>query len=279
MIDLNELVYALNEYLGRDKYILYLGTNGAPDKQETRIVGTVNVGCVPYAFSTAEIDAESLNVTFTFDLPCGTKDDDLKRDLAIAEIAKKLIAWKKIAIDYVNGDRYFLNTYFEMLPMSNPYVDCGRITQQLVVAGKALMQNEKCGAVIGNNELVIINAGNVSGNLLVIDKASATSITHDAKMPLSDDVYIPELEVIALSNTLKVTCLYLGTDLDKHFWSIGEGAISEPNKVYTVTTMLRDVDGAITSTHEKKCKVISVTNSSGAGVFNRYEITLQMVNA
>ena len=273
MIDLNELVYAINEYLGRDKFVLFLGTNGAPDKDENRVVGTVNIGVVPYAFSTDQIDAESLDITFTFDLPCGTVDDDFTRDIAVAEIAQKLIAWKKIQIDYVEGQKYVLNTFFKMLPMGNPYVDCGRITQQLVVTGKALLQNMQCGAIVGNNENVYIN----EQRLTVIDKTSATSITHDSRMPLSRDGYIPEIEAIAHSNTVRLTCLYLGTEIDRKLWDIGEGFIANPNEPFTLATELVLPDGTEINGGEKICKVVSVTNISSAGVFNRYEVTLQML--
>lgn len=278
MIDLNELVFALNEYLGRDKFVLFLGTNGAPDKDEERVVGTVNVGRVPYAFSTDQIDAESLNITFTFDLPCGTVADDSKRDLAIATIGEKLIAWKKIQLEYVDGKVYYLNTFFEALPMGQPYVDCGHITQQYVVAGKALIQNSECGAWLGNNERITITLDDdTTGEVLVVDKASSTTISHDTAVDLSAGSYVPSINAIAYTNTVKLTCLYMGTDIDKFFWDIGEGFIADPNMIITVGMERLLESGEEDYVGEKACKIVSVSNITSAGVFNRYEVVLQML--
>lgn len=279
MIDLNELLYALNEYLGRDKFALYLGTNGAPDKNETRVVGTVNIGRVPYAFSTDQIDAESLNITFTFDLPCGTDADDLRRDLAVATIGERLLAWRKIKLQYVDGSVYHLNTFFEMLPMGNPYVDNGHITQQLVVSGKALLQNAKCGAWLGNNERVLMWRldDNNPTPLLVLDKASSTTASHDSQMNLSGGGLVPQMQAIAYTNTVKLTCLYMGTDLDARLWQIGEGYWNDPNELYGIRTEKVDADGNSAFIGEKVCKLMSVSNVTSAGVFSRFEVTLQMV--
>lgn len=280
MIDLNELTFALNEHLGRDNFVLFLGTNGAPDKDEQRIVGTVNVGRVPYAFSTAEIDAESLNITFTFDLPCGTTEDDLRRDKALEIIGERLVAWKKIKLEYVDGTVYYLNTFFEALPMGQPYVDCGHITQQYVVAGKALIQHGDCAAWLGNNERITItrNGGNgISNEVLVVDKASSTTISHDTAVDLSEGAYLPSINAIAYTNTVKLTCLYMGTAIDKFLWGVGEGLISDPNEHILIEADRITVDGMQEQSSKRLCKIVSVSNISSAGVFNRYEVVLQMV--
>lgn len=283
MIDLNELVFAINEYLGRDKFVLFLGTNGAPDKDEERVVGTVNVGRVPYAFSTDQIDAESLNITFTFDLPCGTNEDDLRRDKAIAIIGEKLLAWKKIKLDYVDGSTYYLNTFFEALPMGQPYVDCGRITQQLVVSGKALIQNSKCGAWLGNNERISFTVPEryiYDEQVLVVDKVSSTTISHDPAIKISEGSYVPSINAIAYTNTVKLTCLFMGSPIDWFFWGIGEGSVADPNQLINVEVNRdyglgdkEDSEQIVT----KVCKIVSVSNITSAGVFNRYEVVLQMV--
>lgn len=275
MIDLQELVFALNEYIGRDKFALFLGTNGAPNADDNRIVATANIGQIPYAFSDAEIDATSLNITLTFDLPCGTVEDDSKRDNAVYTLTEKLLTWKRILIQYPgeNSKKYVLNTFFEMLPLGQPYVDCGRITQQLVIAGKALLQNMECGAIISNNEEVYIDGNKV----LVIDKSSAMNITHETNMKLSENSYVPDMEAVAYSNTVGMTCLYMGTQTDQEFWAIGEGALSNPNKSYTIITKLKDTSGSIVFTHTKAAKLLSVKNMSSAGVFVRYEVTFQLV--
>jgi hypothetical protein len=272
MIDLQELVYALNEYLGRDKFALYLNTNGAPS-DDNRIVGTAVVGRVPYGFTTDEIDAESLNITMTFDLPCGTDKDDLTRDEALYTIAQKLLSWKRIKIEYADGSTYALNTFLEMQPPSNPYIDNGRITQQIVVSGNALMQNANCGAVVGNREIVLINGQ----QMLKLDKVSSTQFTADNNIPLSEGSMLPSMQNVAYANTMRVSFLYMGTAIDDAFYAIGEGEVEDANKEYVVAVMrLLDNDTAKTVS-EKICKVVSVTNTSTAGVFNKYEVVFQKV--
>jgi hypothetical protein len=271
MIDLQELVYAFNEYLGRDKYALYLHTNGAPDKAETRIVGTLTVGRVPYGFSTAEIDAESLNLTFTFDLPCGTDTDDLTRDKALLELTNKLLAWHTLLINFADGTSYKLNTFLEMQPPSAPYVDCGRITQQIVIAGTALAQNTNCGAVVGNDETIYIDGKAV----LKLEKSSSINYTGDNNIPLSEGIYVPEIENIASVSTLKIVCLYMGSEIDKELYEIAEGVNNNPNKVYEITIERKD-QGSITKL-TKYAKLVSVANTSAAGVFLKYEATFQIL--
>ena len=274
MMDLRELVFALNEYLGRDKFSLFLGTNGAPSEDDDRIVCTANIGVVPYGYTTDEIDATSLNITFTFDLPCGTVEDDFKRDEAILLLTDKLLNWKQIYLQDVGGESYFLNTFFEMLPMGQPYVDDGRITQQLVVSGKALLQHLDCNAIVGNNEELYIDDERV----LVVDKSSSMQVTHEPSMKLSQDSYVPDMVAMAYAQTLSVTCLYRGTAIDKAMWAVGEGVLADPNKVYIVKSVLKAVGGALeVFNSEKRMKLISVTNSTSVGTFIRYQAVFQMV--
>jgi hypothetical protein len=272
MIDLQELVYALNEYIGRDKFAMFFGTNGAPNSDDERIVCTANIGQIPYAFSDDEIDATSLNITFTFDLPCGTVEDDSKRDNAVYTLTEKLLTWKKILIQYPDGKKYVLNTFFEMLPMGQPYVDSGKITQQLVIAGNALLQNLECGAIVGNNEETYINGERV----LVVDKVSSTNITHESNMPLSQELYLPELEAIAYSNTIVMTCLYMGKAIDRLLWAVGEG-LYNPNTPYRIKTILKNSKQDVVYEREREVKLLSVKNITSTGVFLRYEATFQLV--
>ena len=275
MIDLNEIVYALNEHLSSKDFALYLGTNAAPT-DDGRIVGSVIIGRVPYGFSTAEIDAESLNITITFDLPCGTEIDDYTRDKALFEIGAKLLAWKKIAVITADEETYYLNTFFEMLPPGSPYVDCGRITQQYVVSGTALLQNANCGAVVGNNEVVYINGIKV----LKVDKASSTVLTGDNNLPLSEGLYLPEMENIAKANNFKITCLFMGTEIDEELYGIGEGLDVDINKEYIIEVKHIMADGSVKLKGARRvCKLVSVNTYSAPGVFLKYDATFQMIKA
>lgn len=284
MMDLRELVLALNEYIGRDKYDMHLGTNGAPAENDNRIVCTANIGVVPYGYTDAEIGATSLNITFTFDLHCGTYEDDAQRDIAVADLTEKLLDWHTLTINNLSGTSYTLNTFFEMLPMSNPYVDDGRITQQLVIAGKALLQKTNMALIVGNDEKVSIN----NMYVLVVDKSSSTQVTHEPSMALSQDSFVPELKAVAYTNTLSLTCIFRGSDIDKELWKIGEGVkqigpnkLFNPNDEYTIRTQLqrRNEDGeAVTLlTTTKTAKLVSVTNSTSVGTFIRYQAVFQIV--
>lgn len=272
MIDLQELVFAFNEYLGRDQFVLSLNTNGVPDEDEKRIVGTMVAGRVPYGFSTEEIDAESLNITFTFDLPCGTDAEDLLRDKILYLLSEKLLSWQKLTIQQLNGTTYYLNTFFEMQPPSAPYVDNGRFTQQIVISGNALLQNANCGAIVGNNEKVYINGVQV----LKIEKTSNVQFTGDNNIPLSEDKYIPEIENVASVSTMRLSCLYMGTEIDNEFYMIGEGQTTDPNKVYTIKIEKQNMLG-LSTVIEKTAKLTSVTNMSSSGVFLRYEVSFQIL--
>ena len=273
MIDLQEIAFALNEYLGRNKFALYLNTNGAPAYDDKRIIGTVNIGVIPYGFSTDEIEATSLNITFTFDLPCGTDEDDITRDKALFTFAEKLLGWKKLKIAYTNGDSYFLNTFFEMQPPGQPYVDSGKITQQIVISGNALLQSSDCGAIVGNNEIVYINGQKV----LKTDKTSATSVSNEPQINISLGSYVPELQAVSHVTTVTLNCLYTGTEIDKKLWSIGEGFLSDPNERYILKTELLGAEGEVVQTSEKTCALISVSNMSNAGIFNSYSVAFQVV--
>lgn len=278
MMDIRELVFALNEYLGREKYDLHLGTNGAPAENDNRIVCTANIGIVPYGYTDTEIGATSLNITFTFDLHCGTYEDDAQRDIAVADLTEKLLDWHTLTVKDSSGTSYTLNTFFEMLPMGNPYIDDGRITQQLVIAGKALLQKTNMALIVGNDEAVRIN----NTPVLIVDKSSSTQATHEPSMALSQDSYVPELRAVAYTNTISLTCIFRGSAIDVELWKIGEGVKPfNPNKVYTIMTQLkqRNAAGNLTTllTTTKTAKLVSVTNSTSVGTFIRYQAVFQLV--
>ena len=272
MIQLEELVFAFNEYIGRDKFDLHLNTNGVPQADD-RIVGTLNVGRIPYGFSSDEIDAENLTLTFTFDMPCGdVKSNDI-RDNAAITLSEKLLGWKTIYVTFPNGLQYRINSFLELQPVGAPYVDCGVIKQQFVYSGTALAQNLHLGAIVGNEENVFIDGSQV----LKLGKTSSTQITGDNVIPLSEDKYTPELENIATATVLNISCLYTGSSIDEELYGIGEGVISNPNKVYEIKTVRENEGLQRRFTITRQGKLTSVSTRSEAGVFLQYEATFQII--
>ena len=108
-------------------------------------------------------------------------------------------------------------------------------------------------------------------------KASSTTISHDSAIDLSEGSYVPAIEAIAYTNTVKLTCLYMGTEIDRFFWRIGEGHVIDPNECLKFEAYKEAFDGRPVEDITKMCKIVSVSNISSAGVFNRYEVVLQMV--
>ena len=86
---------------------------------------------------------------------------------------------------------------------------------------------------------------------------------------------MPEIENIASVSTLKLVCLYMGSEIDKELYEIAEGVNNNPNKVYEITIKRKD-QGSITKL-TKYAKLVSVANTSAAGVFLKYEATFQIL--
>ena len=91
MIRLEFLAYAINVELGLDKYVVYLNSNAYPDDIGDRNVVTLNATRIPFGFAQEELDAESMTIMLTFDLPCDASGTDvIIRDGALANIQAKL---------------------------------------------------------------------------------------------------------------------------------------------------------------------------------------------
>jgi hypothetical protein len=69
----------------------------------------------------------------------------------------------------------------------------------------------------------------------------------------------------------------MGTEIDRFFWRIGEGYVIDPNERLQFAAYKEMFDGRPDEDITKMCKIVSVSNISSAGVFNRYEVVLQMV--
>jgi hypothetical protein len=268
MIRLDFLASKLNEILGTDKYAVYLNSNAFPDDLGDRNVVTMNVLRIPFGFGQDELDAESLTITLTFDLPCDAYGEELYiRDGALAHIQSRLLGHKSFDVECPNDEWYTVNTYFEQQAPANPYVDSGRITQQIVLSGAALVQNMECQAVVGNNVKVSIDGQ----DLLKIERTSAVQIGGDNNIPLSEGTNIPELQAISKVGTKAISFLYTGKDIEKEFIKIAEGFPFDINKIYKYKVSY----GSFII--EVPCKLTSVSSQDSTGVFLQYTLNMQIV--
>lgn len=278
MIDLHYLASTINDILG-DKYAVYVNTNANPNKDDTRAVVTMNVGRIPFAYTTEELDAESLLITLTFDLPTAQGGIDLfTKEEALNDIHSKLLGWKKIHVEQPTdtpgvSDWYTVTGKFEQQPTSNPYADYGRKTQQVVVSCTAWAQNEKCPALVGN--YVVISIGDEEKEpvtLLKISRSSSTQIGADNNLLLSEDKTMPEVHGISRACTKTLTFMYLGKEIEDEFLKIAEGATHDVNKIYTYQVYYP------TFTLEQRFKLLSVSSQDSAGVYLQYTLQMQVID-
>lgn len=268
MIRLEYLAYAINEELGLDKYVVYLNSNAYPDDIGDRNVVTLNATRIPFGFSQEELDAESMTITLTFDLPCDACGEDVViRDGALAKIQAKLLGHKAFTVKCPDGE-YIVNAYLEQQPPANPYVDCGRITQQIVLSGSALVQNKTCGAIVGNDIKVSIN-GN---ELLKISRVANMSVGADNNIPLSEETVAPEVIAISKTCTKTLSFLYLGKEIENDFLKIAEGCPHDINEVYTYKVNY----GSFSV--EMPIKIINVSSEDSTAKYLQYTLTVQIVD-
>jgi hypothetical protein len=269
MIRLDFLAYRFNEMLGLDKYAVFLNSNAFPDDIGDRNVVTMSALRVPFGFSQDELDAESMTITLTFDLPCDAYGDEVYlRDNALAHIQNTLLGHQTFMVEYDTEHIYEVNTYLEMQPPSNPYVDAGRITQQIVVSGSALVKAITCGAIVGNNIKVFIDGK----QLLKVDRTSAMQVGADNNIPLSEGKVVPEMLAISKVCTKAVSFLYTGNDIEKEFIKIAEGYPFDINKVYTYKAVYGSFSTSV------KVKIASVSTQDSTGTFLQYTLNLQIVD-
>lgn len=268
MIRLDFLAYKLNQILGIDKYAVYLNSNAFPDDLGDREVVTMTALRVPFGFSQDEFDAESLTITLTFDLPCDAYGEEVVvRDGALAHIQSKLLGHKSFDVEY-GEEVYVVNTYFEMQPPSNPYVDSGRITQQIIVSGSALVQSLDCGAIVGNDVKVYINGT----KLLKVDHTSAMQVGADNNIPLSEEKVVPEMLAISKVCTKTVSFLYTGKAIEKQFLLYAEGVEMDINAIYNY-----EVHYGNGLRVQTPVKITSVSSQDSTGVFVQYTLTMQVI--
>lgn len=272
MIDLHCLATAINDILG-DKYVVWLNTNAEPDESETRTVVTMSVARIPFAYTTEELDAESLTLTLTFDLPVAAAGADLiTRDIALNDIHNLLLGWRKIEVEQPSDnpnvpDRYAVTVRFEQQAPANPYTDTGHVKQQIVIGGTALAQNVNCKALVGNFVVVSIN----DTPLLKVSRVSNTQVGADNNLLLSEQKTLPEMHGISRISTKTLTFLYLGNDIEDEFLKIAEGVEHDVNKIYTYDVSYPNF------TLSQKFKIAGVSSQDSAGVYLQYTLNVQLV--
>lgn len=261
MIDLQYLATAINRIVGTNDFAVYLNTNGAPEESGKTPV-TLAATRVPFGFTTAEIDAESLSVTLTFDL---TAKEPAKRDKALFAIKNTLLGWRSFLVRQPEGDSYNVECFLEQQAPSSPYLDSGGITQQIVVSGNVLIKNTGCGAVVGNNVGVYID----DVKLLKAQRGGSMQGAAENNLPLSEGGTLPQNQIVSRTHTTQLTCIYTGKAIEKEFLKIAEGCAQDVNKVHTYRV---EYPGFVVSA-PIKIQAVSVTD--GAGVFLQYTLTLQ----
>ena len=227
---------------------------------------------IPFGFSQDELDAESMTITLTFDMPCDAYGEEVYiRNDALEELQSKLLGHKEFLIQCPDAE-YNVNTYFEMQPPGNPYVDNGRITQQVVISGAALVKNNNCHAVVGNNVKVYVYEDiEHREELLKIERTSAMQIGADNNIPLSSGSVVPEVQGISKVCTKTVSFLYTGKNIEKEFLKYAEGVPFDINKVYTYEV---NYGGMVITV---PIKILGVSSQDSTGVFVQYTLTMQIV--
>lgn len=273
MIDLNYLATAFNRIIGTDKYLVYVFTNAFPEPLGERNAVTMNVTRVPFGFESDEFNAESMNITFTFDLPANAYGDDLEtRDIALEDIRVKLLGRKKFTVVTPDNEEYVVNCAFEQQPPPAPYLDSGRVTQQIVISGTVLVQEKKCLAIIGNDIKISIDGV----ELLKTTYSASVNVGSDNNIPLSENSTLVNTVNISRTHTKSVSFMYTGKPIEKDFIRIAEGESFDVNKVYnySVTYIGSDGKDIVINT---PVKILSVTLQAGLGVFLQYTLNLVVV--
>lgn len=261
MIDLQYLATAINRIVGTNDFAVSLNTNGA-SAGDGRTVVTLAATRVPFGFTTEEIDAESLNITLTFDL---TAKDLTKRDKSLFAIKNTLLGWRSFTVEQPEGDAYAVECFLEQQAPASPYTDSGGITQQIVVSGTVLIRNIECGAVIGNNVGIYLD----DVKLLKAQRGGGMQGAGENNLPLSESGTLLQNRIVSRTHTAQLTCIYTGKPIEKEFLKIAEGCAQDVNKIYTY----RVEYPALTIVAPVKIQAVSITD--GAGVFLQYTLTLQ----
>lgn len=260
MIDLQYFAIAINRAIGTKDFAVYLNTNRKAEESGKTVV-TLSATRVPFGFKSDELDAESLSITLTFDLSTRITP----RDKALEIIKQTLLGWHTFSIPQPDGTKYTAETFFEQQPPSNPYLDSGGITQQIVVSGNALVKEDSCAAIVGNNVLVAINGT----TLLKVSRATSMQTGSDTNVQLSEDETLLDLAIISRTHTTELTCIYTGKEIEDTFLQIAEGIKTDENTEYTYTVTYPNFIVTV------PVKIVSAVITDSVGAFLQYRITLQ----
>ncbi len=272
MIDLNFLATALNTIIGTDKYLIYVYTNEFPDDLGARNPVTMSVTRVPFGFDSAEMDAESMTITLTFELPTSPYGDDLViRDIALEDIREKLLGRRRFKIVTPDGE-YIVNSAFEQQPPSNPYTDGGRVVQPIVVNGTALIQSVDCLAIVGNDVKISINGE----QLLKTNRVTSGAIAIDSNTPISEDTTLVQSVGISRAHTKNISFMYMGKDIENKFIRIAEGEPFDVNEIYNYTAEYKGADNKDIMI-SLPVKLTGVTLQDSLGTFLQYTLNLTVV--
>ena len=261
MTDLQYLANAINRIIGTKDYVVYLNTNGYP-KSDGKIVVTFSATRVPFGFTTKEIDAESLLATLTFDL---TAADIPRRDQTLFVIKNTLLGWRSFKLTQPDGAIYSVECFLQQQAPSNPYIDSGGITQQIVVSGNILVSNASCKAIVGNHIGIYID----DEKLLKSQRILTGQAAAENNLPLSENSMLPEIMIVSHTHNTQLTCIYTGKGIEKEFLKIGEGAAQDANKIHILRVEYPDFSVSV------NIKITGVTVTDNAGTFLQYTLFYQ----
>lgn len=262
MIDLFYLSETLTHILGASKYQVYVNTNEYPQTNKKIPVSMIALR-TPYGYTEEEFDAENLQITLTFDLDV----TESVRDSALFDIQSKLLGWRKFDVE-MPDKTYEVVALFEQQPPSNPYVDFGRITQQIVVSGTAQAKAKSNHAIIGNDIKVLINGV----RLLKMSRSAVLSIGADNNIPLSEDRTIPIFDGISQTATKTLTFLYTGKTIENEFLKMAESGAYDINKIFEYKVVYPTFEV------KEKIKIVNISVQDAVGVYLQYTLTVQVVN-
>ena len=274
MIDLELLAERINEEIGFDRFIVFTNTDVYNMDIGNRDAVVMTVSRIPMGYTQEEFDAENMTITLTFDLPVDVYGSDKEtRDIALTIIAQKLLGRREWYIETGVNKGYNVTCFFELQPATAPFLDEGRVTQQITVSGSCLVQNADCNAIVGNSIKVTINGEEV----LKVARSSCTQYGADNNIPLSEDKVQVELQNISKACTKTMTFIYTGKEIEKTFLKIAEGAEVDGHNVNTIYTYTVDY-GIGLKLENIHFKLLSVTVLDEPGVYLKYTLSVQTVS-
>lgn len=260
MIELQYLSTEFNKILGTNDFELYLNTSPI-SYSGSKTVCTLVALRMPFALG--DVDSETLQLTFTFDL---TVSDLEIRDRRLALI-KEILGWKSFQVKTPAGETYNCDSFLEQQPAGMPRVDTGAKIQQIVVTGTCLVAVAGLGAVVSNRVRTEIN-----GDLVRVIAANTTlSKATNESYDLTAQNTLTDVREVSRSNIAEYTLLYMGLPADRAFIRLIEGENGDLNKTFIVRRFYLDFE------IEHTMKFLSGSILDQAGSYLIYKVTLQKV--